>query len=384
MLRICMVLHHCEKPFGGPELQALRLAELFVSDGHQVVIIARGSGHYPDYEEICGIPVYRLNHPGLASIEVFRILYMLRNSFDIIHVHGTGRLTAASILFAKHFHKKVFVKATMNKGIVKEIKQGTGSLLKKLKPFAFKKIDTLKKANAIIAITQDIVADLQRHGFQKNKISYIPNGVDTKIFYPLSLGKKFKNRSQLNLPNDKIIFAFTGKITKRKGIDILLEAWQKTKKVKKEALLIVIGSGIGEKDSLEDFARKFVKEHDLTNTVRFIGSIDNVADYLQASDVFVFPSRWEGLPNSLLEAMATGLLCIASDIAGVNEIIIPGETGVLTAVEDSTALGLALDEAYQNQTSELGMNAASLIQQKFGIETTKRKLEELFIEKIEK
>ena len=381
MLRICMVLHHCEKPFGGPELQALRLAELFVADGHQVVIIAKGSGHYPDYEQIRGIPVYRLNHPGLASIEVFPKLYTLRNSFDIIHVHGTGRLAAASIFFARLFHKKVFVKATMNKGIVKKTKPGMGAFIKRLSPFRFKKIDTLKKANAMIAITHDIVDDLQRQGFQKEKVAFIPNGVDNKLFRPPSAEKKRKLRSELGMPREKIIFTFTGKITKRKGIDILLEAWQKTEKAKKEALLIVIGSGVGEKDELEDFAHKFIKDHVLTSSVRFIGPVENVADYLQASDVFVFPSRWEGLPNSLLEAMGVGLFCLASDIDGVNEIIVSGKTGILTPCGDSDELAHLLDEAFIDQQPALGLAAAELVMKTFSIDATKSSLEKLFASK---
>ena len=378
MLRICMVLHHCEKPFGGPELQALRLAKLFVAEGHQVLIVARGSGRYPKFENIAGIPVYRLNHPGLASIEIFYRLFLLRDSFDIIHVHGTGRLATASIVFGHRFHKKIFVKATMNKGIVKEVKSGLPALSKKIKPFLSNKIKKLKEANAIIAITQDIVDDLQKHGFQKEKIAYIPNGVDTTAFYPPSVEEKQKIRCALGLPERKKIYAFTGKITRRKGIDIILEAWGKTTKARKDALLIVIGSGIGEKDSLEDYAHEYIKDHSLADSVRFIGAVGNVSEYLQASDVFIFPSRWEGLPNSLLEAMAVGLLCIASNIDGVNEIIIPEKTGVLTPVGDSDALAQALDNALWDQKPQLSAAAAALIQKDFSINATKNQLHQLF------
>ena len=378
MLRICMVLHHCEKPFGGPELQALRLAKLFVAEGHQVLIVAKGSGRYPKFENIAGIPVYRLNHPGLASIEIFYRLFLLRDSFDIIHVHGTGRLATASIVFGHRFHKKIFVKATMNKGIVKEVKAGLPALSKKIKPFLSNKIKKLKEANAIIAITQDIVDDLQKHGFQKEKIAYIPNGVDTTAFYPPSVEEKQKIRCTLGLPERKKIYAFTGKITRRKGIDIILEAWGKTTKARKDALLIVIGSGIGEKDSLEDYAHEYIKDHSLADSVRFIGAVGNVSEYLQASDVFIFPSRWEGLPNSLLEAMAVGLLCIASNIDGVNEIIIPEKTGVLTPVGDSDALAQALDNALWDQKPQLSAAAAALIQKDFSINATKNQLHQLF------
>lgn len=377
-MRICMVLHHCETPFGGPEIQALRLAELFVAEGHKVIIIARGSGRYSDFETIAGVPVYRLNNPGLASVEVLYRLFVLRNAFDIIHVHGTGRLATASIAFAHRFNKKVFVKATMNKGIVKKNELWPRTLLKKIYPLRSSKISKLKNADSMIAITGDIVDDLHKLGFEETKIAYIPNGVDTTVFYPPSDEEKRILRAQLNLPNDKTIFAFTGKITKRKGIDILLEGWEKARKANKEAFLVVIGSGVGEKDSLEEYAHSFVQKHQLVDSVCFVGAVDCVWEYLKAADVFVFPSRWEGLPNSLLEAMAVGLLCIASDIEGVNELIIPGKTGILVQVGDSDALAQVLDEALRDQKPQLSTAAAALIKKDFSIHSTKNKLQRLF------
>lgn len=175
MLRICMVLHHCEEPFGGPELQALRLAERFVADGHAVVIIAKGSGRYPAFEMLKGIPVYRLNHPGFASVEVLLRLFLLRNSFDIIHVHGIGRLATASIFFAQNFHKKVFIKVVSNIGYSSD----------KRRKYSAVKLRRLKAADSMIAITRDIVEDLRSLGFPEDKIAYIPNGVDTSFFIHL-------------------------------------------------------------------------------------------------------------------------------------------------------------------------------------------------------
>lgn len=377
MLRICMVLHHCEEPFGGPELQALRLAKKFIADGHKVIVIAKGSGHYPKFEIIMDVPVYRLNHRGLASIEVYFSLFKLRNLFDIIHVHGTGRLATASIAFAKHFHKKVFVKVVANLGVINRKKVLSKVSPEKLHNFRFNKINALKTADGVIAITHDIVEDLLTLGFVKDKIAYIPNGVDMNLFYPTSLVEKQTLRKRLNLPIDKRVVVFTGKITKRKGIDVLLEAWRNSD-IKDKAVLVVIGSGMGQKDSIEENAHNFVKEYNLNDSVSFLGAKDNVNEYLKASDIFVFPSRWEGLPNSLLEAMSTGLLCVASNIEGVDELIIPEKTGILTKVGDSNALGKALELACQHYSGELGINAALFIKQNFSIETTKQKLEELF------
>ena len=376
-----MVLHHCEPPFGGPEVQALRLAARFERDGHQVVVVARGSGNYPMFERVDGIPVYRLNHPGLASLELSYRLFKLRDSFDIIHVHGAGRLATAAIRFACCFDKKVFVKVTMNGGLVKPAKPGLLGLAKRMNPFRNSRINQLKQAAAMIAITHDMVDDLRRHDFPETRIFYIPNGVDTNLFYPASDTQKRQIRLQLNLPLDKTVYVFTGKITRRKGIDTLLAAWLDAVQTRRQAVLVIAGSGTGQKDSLEQYAQAFISEHQLQTSVIMTGAVDNVADYLRAADVFVFPSRWEGLPNSLLEAMAVALICIASDIEGVNEIIIPGETGILVPAGDAAAWSRALDAIDQSRNRVLAENAAAVIRHDFSLDSTVRKLEQLFMTK---
>src|SRR5207302_10423800 len=90
------------------------------------------------------------------------------------------------------------------------------------------------------------------------------------------------------------------------------------------ASLVLVGHG-PERESLE--AR--VRALGLEGRVRFTGAVDDVADALRATDVFVLPSVAEGMSNSLLEAMATGLPCLASDIGGNQDLLGPGGAGVL-------------------------------------------------------
>jgi glycosyltransferase involved in cell wall biosynthesis len=265
----------------------------------------------------------------------------------------------------------------MNGGIVKAISPGLFGLIRKISPFRSSKVGVLKRANSMIAITGAIVEDLRRHGFAEEKIAYIPNGVDTDLFYPPSAEEKRELRTALRLPQDKMLFIFTGKLTQRKGLDILLAAWCQMAESCLNAVLLLVGSGVGQKDSLEEYANKFISENNLKESIHMLGAVDNVADYLKAADVFVFPSRWEGLPNSLLEAMAASLFCIASDIEGVNELIIPGRTGVLTGAGDTTALTQALTAAYQCRNQSLAAAAAAVIQREYSIEATAERLERL-------
>ena len=92
-----MLLNNFEPPFGGPELQALNISKKLIGCGHEILFISKGSGQAPEYEVVEGIPVYRLNKRGLASVEAIYQLWKLRDEFDIIHVHGVGRLASVAI-----------------------------------------------------------------------------------------------------------------------------------------------------------------------------------------------------------------------------------------------------------------------------------------------
>jgi glycosyltransferase involved in cell wall biosynthesis len=161
-------------------------------------------------------------------------------------------------------------------------------------------------------------------------------------------------------------------------MDILLQAWQRTANVRDQAVLVLVGSGTGQSDNLEEWARQFVQEHALSDTVIFAGAQQNVDEYLSAADYFVFPSRREGLPNSLLEAMATNLVCLVSDIGGNTDIIIDEQTGILIPVESIDCWAKALDSAILKPALALGENAGTLIKIKYSINRTVEKLEELY------
>jgi glycosyltransferase involved in cell wall biosynthesis len=190
--------------------------------------------------------------------------------------------------------------------------------------------------------------------------------------------EKIVLRKKLRLPLEKTVFIFTGKITRRKGIDILLRAWQRASNIQHKALLLLVGSGAGQSDNLEEWARRFVKEHGLSNTVIFAGEQKYVHEYLASADCFVFPSRREGLSNSLLEAMASGLTCIVSAIGGNADLVKTGETGVLVPTEEIDCWCQTIQNAALYPTSILGLRATKLIVEDYSINVTVSRIEHMY------
>jgi glycosyltransferase involved in cell wall biosynthesis len=158
-------------------------------------------------------------------------------------------------------------------------------------------------------------------------IQIIPNGVDVGRFTPPS-GREWA------LPQ----LLFVGRLVHQKGLDLLLPALAQLQQLPWE--LVIIGDG-PQREPLQQMAA----ELGLAERIRFAGwqrGADLEAEY-QHANLFVLPSRHEGMPNVVLEAMASGLPVLATRIAGNEELVLPGETGELVPPENSAALQSALE-----------------------------------------
>jgi glycosyltransferase involved in cell wall biosynthesis len=376
-----MLLNNFEPPYGGPELQAQKISERMIARDHQVIFIAKGSGKALKEEIVRGIPVFRLNIRGLASVEAYYRLWKLRECFDIIHVHGVGRLASVAIDFAKKFNKTVYIKVTTAGHILKPIDTGPLSFLKRISPFRKRKLAILKQAQGMIAISREIRNELAQHSFPSEKIFSIPNGVDLGRFHPIASEEKRLLRHKLGLPLDKTVIIFTGKITQRKGIDTLVSAWAQAKSIHEKAVLVLVGSGHDQGDSMENWLDQFLEREAIIPSVIRTGAVDNVPEFLMAADCFVFPSKREGLPNSLLEAMASGLLCIASDIGGNRDLVEDGKTGLLLPINDINSWAEAMQQVVSNTPNlyeSYSQDAVIMIENNYSLERTVEGLERLY------
>jgi glycosyltransferase involved in cell wall biosynthesis len=163
--------------------------------------------------------------------------------------------------------------------------------------------------------------------------------VDVERFTPVSLAERRELRRNLHLPDAPLIM-FVGRLTVAKGLDILLNAWAQRDAALADARLVLVGDG-----ELRERLKQQAHSLGLDRSVIFTGSTTDTAQYLRAADAFVLPSRTEGMPVALLEAMACGLPCIATRVGGSAELIDDGQNGRLIAPEDVAALVQALPEA---------------------------------------
>jgi len=193
-------------------------------------------------------------------------------------------------------------------------------------------------------------------------------------------GKKHLNLESLfgryGIRHDSQLVVSLGRLIQQKGFDVLIKAFRRVSDELPGTVLLIGGEG-KDRDSLADL----IQEHGLESSVRMTGIIDDTDALLAACDVYVNSSRWEGLPMSLLEAMAHGKSIVATDAGGNVEVVHDGQTGLLVPSENPTAMGNALltllrDVPLRNR---FGVNARVLFEKEYTIERHCERLKEYYL-----
>lgn len=144
-----------------------------------------------------------------------------------------------------------------------------------------------------------------KKALKEGKIAVIKNAIDVDKFkYDVIMRDKMRKKLGVE---DKIVFGHVGRFAKQKNHDFLIDIFFDIYQKRKDIVLLLIGEG-----PLEEKIKEKVKEKGLDDVVKFLGMKENVNDYMQAMDIFLFPSLYEGLGIVLVEAQCSGMMCLAS------------------------------------------------------------------------
>ncbi len=252
--------------------------------------------------------------------------------FDLIHAHMAGPAGFAAVLLGMIFRKPVIVTAH-------------GSDIHSFPKHFFLKqlvIFTLKRAIWIVAVSQSLKDLILEMGCFHNKVFVIHNGVRHNIFSPMD---KIKARRSLNFYVDRKIILFIGSLIQIKGIDILLRAFANMSE-KNHSNLVIIGKG-----ELDYQLKALAKKLRIESRVHFIGSRkhDEIPLWLNACDVFCLPSRNEGFPTAIVEALACGRPVVATKVGGIPEAVTNDTLGILVEPDNSEELAATLNKALEKE-----------------------------------
>lgn len=393
-MKICIFIETYYPMMGGGESQAQLLAEGLITHGHSVTVLTRRSdASLKNHERYGEVDVYRLAPVGAGQLKKWGLvfssipaLFRLRDQFDLIFVSGYRIVGLTAVLIAKCLRKPVVLKADSQGEMSGDFFENG---LKKFgishKSFWFQwflriRNSVLKRADAFSAVSSEIASEWISSGIPSEKIHLIPNGVNMKQFSPVEPAEKLALRKKLKLAEDATIAIYTGRLVSYKGLLMLVKVWNDIRRKHENLLLVLAGTGGLDIHNCEEELREYVKFNGLEKDILFTGAVKNVPDYLQASDLFVFPTENEAFGASLLEAMACGLPVISTPVGAIKVMISNGENGFLIEPANALQLFEALDVMFSNRehAARLGQAARKSVEDRYAIETVTQKMIWLF------
>ena len=182
-------------------------------------------------------------------------------------------------------------------------------------------------------------------------------------------GDKYQMREELCLPHEKVIIQCTANFNFIKGLDLIIEAAKVLKANQRLDNLLFVIIGQPEKDKEE--MMKWVEDNNLSSYFRLEGIKNNVAAYLCAADIYIQPSRSEGVPLSIMEATSIGLPIIAAKVGGIPEVAVEGKNALLFEKEDYKALAEYIESLVKDSSirTDLGNNSWRIYEEKFNVKT---------------
>ena len=390
-MRILLFPYRYAPSLGGIEKQSALLANLFIQRGHSVIILTEGYKlGLKRIEYINGVQIKRIWSPAILrttflrqiqsckkilgisreqeafAISIYRqsllkrslrviyraffyklpILWFTFFGFlqlivygrrcDVIQAFQTDLFALSAIVAGRILRKPVIIRDAVIGGM-KE--QDEFSLFRYTRPYIIKN-------GRFIALSKTIASDLEARGVSTERIIHIPNSVIVPATYSST-----KNMQKA---------IFVGNILnnpQQKGLDILLKAWREVTCNYPNAILSVIGSGD------YNIFKEQANTLELYESIKFHGEQEDISPFYQANGLFILPSRFEGMSNALLEAMAYGLTCIATRISGSDELIIDHQNGLLVEPNDHMALAHAIIEIISNpvEAEQYGLKAREFV-----------------------
>jgi glycosyltransferase involved in cell wall biosynthesis len=385
---------------GGGESQARNLSEALAAKGYQVILATRRSRVSLPYSEEAGSArIVRLPPSGSGQFKKWGMLLPLvlfllsnRREFDLVFVSGFRILGIVAVPVSRLLGKPCVLKADslgemsgrfFGPGLAR-IGLGSGGI-----PFRillWLRNSVLRRAACHVAISQAIRIELTSAGIDPVRIRDIPNCVDIERYSPVSLVRKRELRQMLDLPEGVPLVIYTGRLVTYKGLFTLLRVWKTIHGRHQGVELLLVGSGGLDIHDCEEQLREFARREFPLGSVRFTGSVHNVHEYLQASDIFVLPTENEAFGLSLVEAMACGLAVISTDVGGVADIIQHRKTGITVPASNDEGLQTALNELLRDRKlrHQLGISAHKTALERFSVSRVTSEYENLFAELLAK
>jgi len=334
-----------------------------------IFIYLRGHGDEKNLLKEAGYEVFYLSNIERINTFRFSILFKLvrilkEHNVDIIHCHA-HKSTVYGTVAAVLAKTPVVIAHVHGLGRSRNFRR-------KLMNFLL-----FKKINRIVPVAESVKEDVLKNNWSvpEEKITVLENSIDYGRFADVSISKEDAKRI-LGLASDAFVFGTVGRLAPTKGLSYLIEAFPKVKEQKPSAQLVLFGDGPCRAELEQQASNMSCRD-----SIHFLGHRDNIEQLLRGMDVFVLSSVAEGMPRAILEVMAAGIPCIATEVGGIPEIISGNNVGILVPPKDSEALAEAMvnvanltDEKLEKQV----VKAQNRVRQFYSHQVVREKVRKLY------
>jgi glycosyltransferase involved in cell wall biosynthesis len=342
---------------GGSEIEAQRVSRALIGRGHRVQILCPGGPPMPAlsrWTDDCGIPVRSFGGSVPARIRghifALRVAWTLLadlRRYDLIYFLMPGLQVALGTLAARLLRKPFMMKFSGSNEIRRLKNSRAGRVQLRF-------LDLW--AGAIMVLNPGMMVEAAECGLRASKLLWMPNPVDLEEFCPLAPEVRSALRARLRIPEESEVVLFVGRLAPEKELASLLRGFARVAALRPRTMLVLVGDGPCREET-QTIAGKLADE----GRVRFTGAVPSSAvhEWVQIADVFALVSSLEGLPVSLIEAMATGLPVVVSDIPANRQLVDSGVEGIVVETRNEDAIGRALGAILDNPETRRHMGEAA-------------------------
>jgi D-inositol-3-phosphate glycosyltransferase len=352
--RVLIVSTYYHPVIGGVEIHARQLVQHLHALGFGVeVVTKRVSRDHAAREEVDGITVHRIGPAGerrasgkwVILPSLFTTLLQMASRFDVIVCVDYRGIGVAAIVAGRLLRRPVIAQGEVAGVLAGADDRASSGLPPEMSLTRLLKMPAraiYRHADAIVCIGRDLEREAIRAGVPRDRVTYLPHGVDVSRFHPAGPGERERVRASLGWPPSRVIVLFVGRLSIEKGVMDLLEAWRIAHRG--EALLVLVGPDMtGHPWDAGAAGRAFVASNALGDSVRFEGATEDPAPFYRAADIFAQPSHFEALGNTAIEAMASGLPVVASGVGGLADFCLDDVNAVLHLPRSPESLARALE-----------------------------------------
>jgi glycosyltransferase involved in cell wall biosynthesis len=345
----------------GASLQCRRLIRALSDRADFTVLTTSTNPELPWSSVVDNTPVRRvIVNPAsrvskaLAIERMASSFFELASNADIVHLHGFSQKSVLIIALAKLLGKRIIIKLTSVGHDDPASIRSAGRMM----------WTAYRQADRYIGVTPRFVDGFAGTGLDPRRFVFIPNGVDLDRFKPASADARAEFRNQLRLPPELPVVLFVGFFSAEKNPDVLFDAWLTLHERGVRATLVLVGATQGAYYEIDpgiaDRIKAKAAKRGVIDEVVFVEAADPIEYYYRAADVFALPTAREGLPNVLLEAMASGVPPVITRLEGVTDWIVDsGINGELVPSVDSAAFADAIGRLLASPERREAMGAAA-------------------------